>query len=88
MPVTSTPSSIANINTIKKKKNNKGVTLHKIYIYNQYRILFKPIEKKEIDKLSRATMFRLNLFNGFDLRLFYQKEQIMTNKNIPTHGSF
>jgi hypothetical protein len=40
-----TPSSIANINTTKKRKN-KGITLHKIYIYNQYRILFKPIEKK------------------------------------------
>jgi hypothetical protein len=41
-----TPSSIANINTIKKRKNNKGTVMHKIYIYNQYRILFQPIEKK------------------------------------------
>jgi hypothetical protein len=35
-----------------------------------------------------ATMFRLKLFNGFDLKLFYQKEQTITNQNISRYGSF
>jgi hypothetical protein len=35
-----------------------------------------------------ATMFRLKLFNGFDLKLFYQKEQAITNQHISTYGSF